>query len=260
MSLQGRNQKEIIQELLINTKYNRTIICKILNINRTSTYKENKTLMNFLNDTRIMNLVISEIEKNNFLSAYSAKRWSLYFKLNYIDPFRINHKKLERIFKKFNHIAYYIKKQTKHEIKKYKETIRKNYLKEAKEMGFENIWTSDITQFSVKTKKGYICTVQDNLTGEIIGKSKRIDNQKTNFVLEAVKMAYKNKKYLGPILLHSDNGNQYTSENYINLCNDLQIIRSYSKPGTPHHNGKHESFHSRLKDETIRTCHIENIN
>ncbi len=73
-------------------------------------------------------------------------------------------------------------------------------------------------------------------------------------------MAYRNKKYLGPILLHSDNGNQYTSENYINLCNDLQIIRSYSKPGTPHHNGKHESFHSRLKDETIRTCHIENIN
>ncbi|WP_339021408.1 hypothetical protein [Spiroplasma endosymbiont of Atherix ibis] len=75
MSLQGRNQKEIIQELLINTKYNRTIICKILNINRTSTYKENKTLMNFLNDTRIMNLVISEIEKNNFLSAYSRLSW-----------------------------------------------------------------------------------------------------------------------------------------------------------------------------------------
>ncbi|WP_157806917.1 DDE-type integrase/transposase/recombinase [Spiroplasma floricola] len=217
MSLQGQNQKEIVQQLLINTKSNRTMICKILNINRTSTYKKNKTLMNFLDDTRIMNLVISEIERNNFLSAYSAKRWALYFKLNYIDPFRINHKKLERIFKKFNHIAYYIKKQSKHEIKRYNETIRKNYLKEAKEIGFENIWTSDITEFSVKTKKGYICTVQDNLTGEIIGKSKRIDNQKTDFVLEAVEMAYKNKKYLGSILLHSDNGNQYTSLDYISL-------------------------------------------
>ncbi|WP_339021402.1 hypothetical protein [Spiroplasma endosymbiont of Atherix ibis] len=56
--------------------------------------------------------------------------------------------------------------------------------------------------------------------------------------------------------MYSDNRNKYTSENYISLCIVLQIIRSYSKPGAPHHNGKHKSFYSFyscLKDENIRT-------
>ena len=53
------------------------------------------------------------------------------------------------------------------------------------------------------------------------------------------------------VLLHSDQGVQYSSAGYCNLLKKYNVIQSMSRAGTPHDNAVMESFWGRFKD-TLR--------
>jgi len=53
------------------------------------------------------------------------------------------------------------------------------------------------------------------------------------------------------VLLHSDQGVQYSSAGYCNLLSQYNVIQSMSRAGTPHDNAVMESFWGRFKD-TLR--------
>ncbi len=53
------------------------------------------------------------------------------------------------------------------------------------------------------------------------------------------------------VLLHSDQGVQYSSADYCNLLTKYNAIQSMSRAGTPHDNAVMESFWGRFKD-TLR--------
>lgn len=53
------------------------------------------------------------------------------------------------------------------------------------------------------------------------------------------------------VLLHSDQGVQYSSAGYCNLLKEYNVIQSMSRAGTPHDNAVMESFWGRFKD-TLR--------
>ena len=61
------------------------------------------------------------------------------------------------------------------------------------------------------------------------------------------------KKLIGKLpeglICHQDQGSQYTSYDYINSVLKMNLILSYSTPGTPTENPGQESFFGRLKDE-----------
>ncbi|HAT4163707.1 TPA: transposase, partial [Clostridioides difficile] len=50
---------------------------------------------------------------------------------------------------------------------------------------------------------------------------------------------------------HSDLGSQYTSNDMKNLCNEFNIIQSFSQKGCPYDNACIESFHAVLKKEEV---------
>ena len=50
------------------------------------------------------------------------------------------------------------------------------------------------------------------------------------------------------ILLHSDQGSQYSSAGYCNLLKSYNTIQSMSRAGTPRDNAVMESFFGRFKD------------
>ena len=58
-----------------------------------------------------------------------------------------------------------------------------------------------------------------------------------------------------PILLHSDQGVQYSSAGYCNLLKSYNTIQSMSRAGTPRDNAVIESFFGRFKD--VMSSHFQ---
>ena len=69
------------------------------------------------------------------------------------------------------------------------------------------------------------------------------------FVIQSAKRLLEKAKCTGyPILLHSDQGNQYTSAGHQALLREYNAVQSMSRAGTPRDNAVMESFFGRFQD------------
>lgn len=113
-------------------------------------------------------------------------------------------------------------------------------------------WETDITYiYTLKDRWCYLASVMDLHTRKIIGHamSKSID---TNLALKAVKNAMKIQKPTKPLILHSDLGCQYTSQEFKEYILSTKIItHSFIGKGCPYDNACIESFHASLKKEEV---------
>lgn len=112
-------------------------------------------------------------------------------------------------------------------------------------------WCTDITYIST-AKEGwtYLASVMDLHSKKIIGYS--YDTSMTaELAVEAVENACLNVKSTEGIILHSDLGIQYTSQNFEACMEAKHMIHSFSRNGNPYDNACIESFHSLLKKEEI---------
>jgi transposase InsO family protein len=64
-------------------------------------------------------------------------------------------------------------------------------------------------------------------------------------VLEAITIAKERRNVVEPLIIHSDAGVQFTSEEYRDITE--KMTRSYSKKATPWDNACIESFHASIK-------------
>ena len=100
--------------------------------------------------------------------------------------------------------------------------------------------TSDITYIKYGGRWFYLVCYLDLFNNEIF------DNL---FVIQSAKRLLEKAKCTGsPILLHSDQGNQYTSAGYRALLREYNVLQSMSRAGTPRDNAVMESFFGRFKD------------
>jgi putative transposase len=111
-------------------------------------------------------------------------------------------------------------------------------------------WVSDIT--FIPTKQGFLhlCAVMDLYSRKIIGwsMSKRPNTQ---LVLEALEMAYDMRKPPSGVLVHSDQGVQYSSYMYRSKLESYRMEISMSRKGNCHDNAVIESFFHSLKCEWL---------
>lgn len=109
------------------------------------------------------------------------------------------------------------------------------------------IWVSDFTYIPFKDSFVYLAAVTDVFTRMIVGWS--ISYRHTSdFVLEAVEDAVRRTNEL-PEILHSDQGSEYTSQEYITFAEKREIKVSMSRKSAPWENGYQESFFSTFKLE-----------
>ena len=112
-------------------------------------------------------------------------------------------------------------------------------------------WCTDITYIHTE-KDGwtYLASVEDLYSRKIIGWAfgKKIDS---DLAVKALKNACINVKNTEGIILQSDLGSQYTSNNFEGTLAKYEIRHSYSKKGYPYDNSCMESFHSILKKEEV---------
>lgn len=107
---------------------------------------------------------------------------------------------------------------------------------------------SDITYIKHKGKWFYLVCYLDLFNNEIL-QWELSDSFDNTFVINtARRLLIKAKCTEHPILLHSDQGNQYTSAGYQALLREYSAVQSMSRAGTPRDNAVIESFFGRFKD------------
>jgi transposase InsO family protein len=111
-------------------------------------------------------------------------------------------------------------------------------------------WVSDITE--IKTNKGklYIAAILDLFSRKIIGLAMDV-HMKTDLVLRALTQALYRRKPLKPVLYHSDQGAQYTSQKFQRQLKMLDFDVSMSHVGACFDNAVMESFFASLKTECV---------
>ena len=107
---------------------------------------------------------------------------------------------------------------------------------------------SDITYIKHQGKWFFLVCYLDLFNNEIV-EWELSDTFDNSFVIRSAKRLLEKAKCTGyPILLHSDQGNQYTSAGYCALLREYNVIQSMSRAGTPRDNAVMESFFGRFKD------------
>ncbi|MGR6874610.1 IS3 family transposase [Pseudomonas sp. HK3] len=112
-------------------------------------------------------------------------------------------------------------------------------------------WVTDITY--IRTYKGwlYLGVVIDLFSRQVVGWSMS-DRINTDLVLNAITMAIWRRKPKGNVIVHSDQGCQYTSYDWKSMLESNNLTVSMSRRGNCHDNACAESFFALLKRERIR--------
>lgn len=120
-------------------------------------------------------------------------------------------------------------------------------------------WVSDITFIPTQSGYLYLAAVLDLYSRAIIGwsMSERING---DLVIDALDMAIQRRGSPKQVLVHSDQGSQYTAEAYREKLKSHQMICSMSRKGECHDNAVIESFFHTLKDELVREKHYKTKN
>jgi len=112
-------------------------------------------------------------------------------------------------------------------------------------------WVTDITY--IRTHEGwlYLAVVLDLFSRRVIGWSMQSRITK-ELALDALLMAVWRRKPEGKVIVHSDQGSQYTSHDWDSFLKAHDLEGSMSRRGNCHDNAVAESFFQLLKRERIK--------
>lgn len=120
--------------------------------------------------------------------------------------------------------------------------MEKRELKEKRQI----VYVGDFTRLSWNGKIVYLATFMDLFTRKIVGWS-----ISTRHTYELIQNAFKEAlTYFGvPLIVHTDQGSEYTSKEYKDLTTKLDVKISMSKKGSPWENGYQESWYDNFKTD-----------
>jgi len=220
------------RDMIIN-KPTKLEIAKRLGVSRSMMYYKHKRP---IVDEEIKRQIES-VWVNN--PAYGHRRLSITLKMN--------KKRIIRVMKKFKMKPY--RRRSKIPRKKKDEGREEvggiNVTKVLCPLAPNIVWVSDFTYIKYQGKFIYMATIMDMYTREIIGISLSRYHD-TNLILEAFIDAVI-RRGATPLYLHSDQGSEYTSEEYRECVEEKTVQLSYSDKGSPWQNGYQESFYDKFK-------------
>ncbi len=112
-------------------------------------------------------------------------------------------------------------------------------------------WVTDITFVPTRQGWGYLAVIKDLFDGFIVAHEFGRQNS-IALVQRTLRRAYQNEKVTAELVLHSDQGHQYTSQAYAVLTGQYSTTLSMSRRGNCWDNAPMESFFSQLKEEYLR--------
>jgi putative transposase len=112
-------------------------------------------------------------------------------------------------------------------------------------------WVSDITY--IRTHEGflYLATVLDLFSRRVVGWSMD-KNMDKHLVMKALLMAVYQRQPKSTVMVHTDQGSQYGSADYLALMKEHNLKPSMSRRGNCHDNAVAESFFATIKKHIIK--------
>jgi transposase InsO family protein len=171
----------------------------------------------------------------------------------------MNHKKIERIKKKYGLITKIRRKNPYRAIMKktaehrtFKNILDRNFNQER----VNKVFSTDITYLPYNGRMAYLSAIKDLATKEIVAWNLSMQIN-MDLVLETVEKLKKNTSIssLKDALIHSDQGFHYTNPSYIYSVKEMGMIQSMSRKGNCIDNAPIESFFGHFKDDVdYRSC------
>lgn len=161
----------------------------------------------------------------------------------------MNHKKIQRIMKKYGLVAKVRRKNPyKMIMKKTMEhrTFPNKLQREFNQIVPLKVFCTDITYIPFLSRFVYLSVIKDIASGEVMAWNVSVYLEIT-LVTETVKNM--NLESYENIMIHSDQGFHYTNPVYIEIVKELKMIQSMSSKGNCIDNAPIESFFGHLKDE-----------
>ncbi|WP_164545423.1 IS3 family transposase [Paenibacillus albus] len=171
----------------------------------------------------------------------------------------MNHKKVLRLMKEMG-LQAKIRRKYRH-IRKWHvgDRVVKNILERQFEADAPNQkWVTDVTQFRVGDTWLYLSAIKDLCQKSVVAYNMSLRND-NELVLQTFSKAFDTEKDVTGLIVHSDQGSQYTSYDYHDMLPKVGARISMSSRGDCYDNASMESFFSHLKTEALYPYDIRSI-
>ena len=119
-------------------------------------------------------------------------------------------------------------------------------------------WCTDFTYLFLENHEvRYNCTIIDLHDRSVVaGITDR--HITSDLAIRTLKKALESQPSLkGKLILHSDQGSQFTSKAFVEFCESVHVTQSMSKAGYPYDNAPMEGYFNTLKSELIYLCEYD---
>jgi len=225
-------------------KYSISLMCRYFEVSRSGYYEWLKQKEKPDKDEILGNL----IRKCQLVTkqTYGYRRVKLWFLRE--TGLVINGKAVLRLMRKYNLLAAIRRPrplyQRQHKMKVYENKLNRNFHADMPNQK----WTTDISYIHTKEGVLYLSAIKDVYDNFIVAYDMGTV-QNNALVYRTIQKA--KREVADGLILHSDQGFQYTSHGYLNLTTQYGILPSMSRAGTPLDNAPVENFFGTLKVECI---------
>ena len=228
------------------SQYSIGAMCKVFEVSRSGYYDWRKRQDRTPKDQWLVDLIVECQQKcKQTYGIRRVRRW-----LQRQKGKVVNLKAILRIMRKLNLLSQIRRRKP---YRNYQEAIHKypNLLNRQFDQAKPNqFWVTDITYIPIPNGMLYMCAVVD-LCGRKVLAYRIAGNMAASLVADTIRDAIKQEKVTDGLVLHSDQGSQYTSQMYNGLSKEYHFHPSMSSPGCPYDNAAMENFFGTLKTECL---------
>ena len=149
---------------------------------------------------------------------------------------KVNRKRVTRLMRLMALIPYGTRYRYKNYSKKYSKEECPNLLNQIFKADAKNkIWVADITYIPTKKRTLYLAVFIDIFSRKVVGWA--MDTKmKEHLVISAFNQAYGKEHPNSGLVVHTDQGSQFTSKNFRMLLKSKKAAHSQSRKGNPYDN------------------------
>ena len=120
------------------------------------------------------------------------------------------------------------------------------------------VWVCDFTYVKVAGKFHYICAILDLYARKVI--ACRVGSKIDRFLaIDTLRDAVRLRGVSKGVMIHTNQGSQFTSRDFRMLIDDLGMIQSFSAKGHPYDNAVMECFFKYLKKEELDRRNFQSL-
>lgn len=172
----------------------------------------------------------------------------------------VNHKKVERIMGKFGLRPEYVRRiRPNASAKRVEENVMPNLVKRRFDVPGPNmVWCTDVTYLTWGSRRAYLSTIIDLYDRRVVAyRISRLND--VPLVIGTFNEAFGREGDVRGLVVHSDQGFQYTSFQYRALLSSRGALISMSRRGNPIDDSPMESWHGIMKKETLYNNDITSL-